>query len=44
MGADLSIRRLLPTIAAADDDAAHDLRQVGNGANAAQVGIEDFPP
>jgi hypothetical protein len=43
MGADLSIRRLLPTIAAADD-AAHHLRQVGNGANAAQVGIEDFPP
>jgi hypothetical protein len=38
------IRRLLPAVAAADDDAAHYLRQVRNGAKAAQVGIEDFPP
>ena len=38
------IRRLLAAVAAADDDAAHDVRQVRNGAKAAQVCIEDFPP
>jgi hypothetical protein len=38
------IRRLLPAVAAADDDAAHEVRQVRDGTKAAQVGIEDLPP
>ena len=38
------IRRLLAAVAAADDDAAHDVRQVRDGTKAAQVGIEDLPP
>jgi hypothetical protein len=38
------IRRLLAAIAAADDDAAHYVRQVRDGTKAAQVGIEDLPP